>query len=156
MERTTYYCPKCGKPLTLFEDTGAFTCTNCDAKMQLINGELRMQVSPDPAFAEASEPAVKAPHSKRILAGILVPVIGLLTCITCACTIRPGQSTLTLYPLIGTLLSAPFLLYAFGLIPKPENRAVWNRIALTVVILIMDFFTLDFVCRLILDIVIYI
>ena len=55
MEQTTTYCPKCGKPLTLFEDTGALTCTNCDAKMQIINGELRMQVTPNPAFAELNE-----------------------------------------------------------------------------------------------------
>lgn len=41
MAQNTYCCPKCGKEMTLFEDTGITTCTECDAKMQIINGELR-------------------------------------------------------------------------------------------------------------------
>lgn len=52
MAQNTYCCPKCGKEMTLFEDTGITTCTECDAKMQIINGELRAFPQPNPAFTE--------------------------------------------------------------------------------------------------------
>ncbi|MBQ9905342.1 MAG: hypothetical protein IJM46_01040 [Oscillospiraceae bacterium] len=151
MEQTTTYCPKCGKPLTLFEDTGALTCTNCDAKMQIINGELRMQVTPNPAFAEASEPEKASSRKLRIICGLLVPVIWALACIACAIFELPDSGRFVPFALIGTLASAPPVLCAVGFF-EPRLRAERaGRAAIAAVWLLLGIFLLDFICRLIRD-----
>lgn len=151
MEQTTAYCPKCGKPLTLFEDTGALTCTNCDAKMQIINGELRSRIAPNPAFSEERVQAQKAQWKKQLIAGAFVPVIWVLTIILC--NVLGVENGLFISPaaIIGALLSLPFLLYACGVFQQQTQSERFGKIVIALVIIMFGLFAMDFVCRLILD-----
>ncbi|MBP0988448.1 MAG: hypothetical protein J6S92_09225 [Oscillospiraceae bacterium] len=151
MEQTTAYCPICGNPMTLFEDTGIVSCTNCAAKMQIINGELRMQVTPNPAFAEASEPEKASSRKLRIICGLLVPVIWALACIACAIFELPDSGRFVPFALIGTLASAPPVLCAVGFF-EPRLRAERaGRAPIAAVWLLLGLFLLDCICRLIRD-----
>ena len=151
MEQTTTYCPKCGKPLTLFEDTGALTCTNCDAKMQIINGELRSRIAPNPAFTEARVQAQKAQWKKQLIAGAFVPVIWVLTIILC--NVLGVENGLFISPaaIIGALLSLPFLLYACGVFQQQTQLERFGKIVIALVIIMFGLFAMDFVCCLIFD-----
>ena len=40
METHTFYCPKCGRELTVPFDTDAFCCTYCAAPLKMENGTL--------------------------------------------------------------------------------------------------------------------
>ena len=151
MEQTTAYCPKCGNPLTLFEDTGVVSCTNCDAKMQIINGELRVQIAPNPAFTEERVQAQKAQWKKQLIAGVFVPVIWVLTIILC--NVLGVENGLFISPaaIIGALLSLPFLLYACGVFQQQTQLERFGTIVIALVIIMFGLFAMDFVCRLILD-----
>ena len=114
MEQTTCYCPKCGNTMTVFEDTGETVCLSCHEKYQIIGGELRAQIAPNPAFTEARVQAQKAQWKKQLIAGAFVPVIWALTCILSG--VLGVYSGYFLLPsvIIGALLSLPLLMYACG------------------------------------------
>ena len=148
MEQTTAYCPKCGNPLTLFEDTGVVSCTNCDAKMQIINGELRVQIAPNPAFTEERVQAQKAQWKKQLIAGVFVPVIWVLTIILC--NVLGVENGLFFSPsaIIGAL---PLLMYACGVFQPQTLPERLGKLIIVLVIMIFGLFSMDFVCRLIFD-----
>ena len=114
MEQTTCYCPKCGNTMTVFEDTSETVCLSCHEKYQIIGGELRAQIAPNPAFTEARVQAQKAQWKKQLIAGAFVPVIWVLTIILCNVLGVENGSFISPAAIIGALLSLPFLLYACG------------------------------------------
>ena len=156
MEQSSYYCPKCGKPLTVFEDNHTVCCTECSIQMQIINGALCAGAAPNPAFSEESRQMNQKQWKKRILAGISVPVIWALTCILFAVFKPEVWVFLSPFALIGALLSLPSVMYACGVFEKQKTLLRIGGMLLSLPFFLMGVFSIDFVCRLILDIVIYI
>ena len=151
MEQTTCFCPKCGNPMTVSGDTGETVCLSCNEKYQIIGGELRAQIAPNPAFTEERVQAQKAQWKKQLIAGAFVPVIWALTCILSYVLGVSSGLFLSSSALIGALISLPVLLYACGVFQQQTLPERFGKIALALVILLFGLFAMDFVCRLILD-----
>ncbi len=155
MAQNTYYCPKCGKEMTLFEDTGITTCTECDAKMQIINGELRASFQPNPAFTEERVLMQKQAFKKRILAALLIPVIWVIAGVLMKVFPLDSGGLFLFgnpYALIGSLLAIPVMLYAFGFFEKERSYGEkLGAVAMAMTAFALSLFLLDFIFRLMQD-----
>ena len=122
--------------------------------MQIINGELRASFQPNPAFTEERVQMQKQAFKKRILAALLLPVIWVIAGVLMK--FFPLDSGLFLfgspYALIGSLLTIPVMLYAFGFFEK--ERSFGEKLgaaAMALTAFVLSLFLLDFIFRLMQD-----
>ena len=150
MDTHTFYCPKCGRELTVPFDTNAFYCTYCAAPLQMENGTLL-------AGLTGSEPQRREQNPFRLdakcirfyllslAAAVVIPVI--VNALFGSKTAISGH-TLTLPTLMITMLVAGILLAKTLPFRERKRPDFPGRIALALMIWLLELFLADFFFRL--------
>ena len=150
MDTHTFYCPKCGRELTVPFDTNAFYCTYCAAPLQMENGTLLAGLTGSEPQRREQNPV--RPDAKCIgfyllslAAAVVIPII--VNALFSSKTAISGHG-LTLPSLMITMLVTGILL-AKTLPFRERNRPYFlGRIALALTIWLLELFLADFFFRL--------
>ena len=150
METYTFYCPKCGRELTVPSDTNAFYCTYCAAPLQTENGTLHAGLTGSEPHRRKQNPF--RPNAKcirlyllSIAAAVVIPIIvnALFSSKTAV-----SRHTLTLPTLMITMLVAGILLARTFPFRERKRPDFLGRIALALTIWLLELFLADFFFRL--------
>ncbi len=150
MDTNTFYCPKCGRELMVPVDTNAFYCTYCAAPLQMENGTLL-------AGLTGSEPQRREQNPFRLdakcirfyllslAAAVVIPII--VNALFSSKTAISGH-VLTLPSLMITMLVTGILLAKTLPFRERKRPDFLGRIALALMIWLLELFLADFFFRL--------